>query len=268
MKKIIYFVIIIAFASIGLSAQKDYTYRGYAHNAGTLQKSQFRYSLFSFAEYGISDKVTILAHPLWIFMSPDISVRWNLIDNGESSLSIIHGISCPTPILSLVARKGTGGIISPEFDIPFMIGINNGIISSYAMNNDNILTAGLSLEFALFNNSLEPGSTIDLPIISPRDNVFYKNFGIDIHLGAEGKLSGKFDYFGKSEFFIFPFQDKEFKAEYGNTNRFFGELTGMAFWNISKKFKLGLGGKLCYGDYPFGNQWHLLPMIDFVKYTK
>lgn len=268
MKKISYFSLIIVFATIGLSAQQSNPFRSYAHNAATMQKAQMRYSLFSFAEYGISDKLTISAHPLWVFMSPDISVRWTLADNGKSKISLTHGISCPTPVLSLVARKGTGGIISPEFDIPFMLSISNGIISSYEINSNHVLTGGLSLEFALLNNSLEPGSTIDLPIISPRNNVFYKNFGIELNIGAEGKLSGKFDYFSKAEIFIFPFQDDEFKAEYGNTNRFFGELTGMAFWNITKKFKLGFGGRLNYGDYPFGTQWHLLPVIDFVKYTR
>lgn len=33
-------------------------------------------------------------------------------------------------------------------------------------------------------------------------------------------------------------------------------------------FKLGVGGKLSYGTYPFGTQWHLIPFIDFVKYIE
>jgi hypothetical protein len=66
---------------------------------------------------------------------------------------------------------------------------------------------------------------------------------------------------------FFPAKNDKYTNEYGETSRFFGEFSGLIFWNLSKKSKLGLGGRLCYGDYPFGTQWHLLPMIDFVRYV-
>lgn len=258
----------IAFTIYGIDAQNDLLIKNYAHNANLLNKSQLRYSLFTFSEYGITDNLTVIAHPLWVFLSPDISLKWKIKVKSNISYSLIHGISCPTPILSLISRSGTGGIISPEFDIPFMIGIKNGILANKILSENNTISAGLAIEFALFNRSLEPGSTIDLPVISPRLNVFYKNVGIEFNIGSEGKISNKFDYYAKAELFAFPFKNKDFSDEYGDTNKLFGELTGMAFWNMTKKSKIGLGGRLCYGDYPFGEQWHLLPAIDFVKYTR
>jgi len=268
MKKSILTVLIIVVSLYQINAQSNSPYRNFGHNAENLAKSQLRYSLFTFSEYGINDQITLIAHPLWVFLSPDISLKWNLSKNSTTVISLMHGLSCPTPILSLISRKGTGGVISPEFDIPFMLAIKNGILANYHFYDNHVFSAGLAIEFALFNDKLEPGSSIDLPVIAPRFNVFYRNPGIEFNIGVEGKLYKKFDYYTKTELFLFPFQNKNFKEEYGNTNGFFGELTGMAFWNISKKFKLGLGGRLCYGSYPFGTQWHLLPAIDFVKYTK
>lgn len=268
MKKLSILAFIIAFIIYGIDAQNDLVIKNYSHNANLLNKSQLRYSLFSFSEYGVTDNITLVAHPLWVFLSPDISLKWKLKEKGNTRYSLIHGISCPTPILNLISRSGTGGIISPEFDIPFMISIKNGILANKKINDQNILFGGITVEFAMFNNSLEPGSTIDLPIISPRLNVFYKNLGVEFNLGAEGNISEKFDYYTQTKLFLFPLKDKEFSDEYGNTNKLFGEITGMVFWNLKKKCKLGFGGKLCYGNYPFGDQWHLLPAIDFVKYTR
>lgn len=105
-----------------------------------------------------------------------------------------------------------------------------------------------------------------MPIISPRNTVFYKKLELNASLGAEGKIIGKFDYYSKAQLFVFPLKNTDYQREYGTTSKFFSEINGLIFWNTSKTCKLGIGGKLCYGDYPFGEQWHLLPFIDFVKY--
>lgn len=250
-----------------MAAQSDIPFRNYAYTSDIMPKGHFRYSLFSNTEYGLTDNITIAAHPLWLFLSPSVEARWELLQKNNYAVSVYHGIVCPTPILSLVSRKGTGGFISPEFEIPFMLSLRNGVLSTYNLAPEQRLTGEFEFEFALFNDALEPGSSIDLPIISPRNAVYYKNAGLNLALGMEGKIRGKFDYYSKAEVFLFPFKDEEYKVEYGNTSSYFGEMTGLAFWNIARKFKLGFGGRLSYGDYPFGTQWHLLPMLDFVKYV-
>jgi len=58
----------------------------------------------------------------------------------------------------------------------------------------------------------------------------------------------------------------KYEKEYPeNSTDFFMEINGGIFWNIVKSAKLGVTAKLCYGKYPFGTQWHLLPYLDFVK---
>lgn len=250
-----------------VTAQTDAVFRSYAHTSDLIPKGNFRYSLFSNMEYGLTDNVTIEAHPIWMFLSPSVEVKWGILNKNGKAFSIYHGIACPTPILSIVSREGTGGFISPEFRIPFMLSVRNGIVSTHNLAPKQRVTYECGFEIALFNDELEPGSSIDLPIISPRNAVYYKNAGFNLALGLEGKIRGKFDYFSKAEVFLFPFNDQEYELEYDNSNMYFGEMTGLAFWNITQKFKLGIGGRLSYGDYPFGTQWHLLPMLDFVKYA-
>jgi len=238
----------------------------YANESFLLSKGQYRYSLFTKAEYGLSDKITVRAHPLWIFFAPSVDIKWQLNSAGKKNISFIHGISCPTPAMNLFALKGTGGLISPEFDIPFMLSWRNGVIYSKELKKGHTITGELAIEFAIFNENLLPGSSIDLPVISPRNAVYYKNVGVDVSFVAEGKIIGKFDYYSKSQIFVFPSNNDRYALEYNETSRFFVESTVLIFWNLSKKCKLGFGGRLCFGDYPFGTQWHLLPMLDFVRY--
>lgn len=249
-------------------SQDNNTFINYSKSAKVLPKGDFRYSLFGQTEVGLSDKLTISAHPIMLFVSPSIDLKYNILENEKYSISTIHGANCPTLLLNLVKTKGTGGFISPEFEIPFMLSIRNGIIGTYQYAPNHILTGTILFEFALFNCSLEPGTSIDLPIISPRSAVYYKNAGFDLTLSAEGKICSKFDYAGKAELFLFPFKNEKNDIEYGKTaNSIFSEFSGLVFWNITPSFKLGAGARLYYGYYPFGEQWHLLPLLDFVKYV-
>lgn len=254
-------------SSVIVNAQDTRDFKPYMRNAGLMKKGDVRYSLLTNGEYGLSDNLTLNLHPVWIFMAPSVSLKWNLRKSDKHTLSIINGISSPTPAMRLFATSGTGGLISPEFEIPVMISVKNGIMATGKIGDNHLISGEFAIEFALFNSNLEPGSSIDLPIISPRNFVYYKNVGVDFALAAEGIVAGKLDYYSKVQVFIFPVDDKGYKEEYLDTGRFFGEWTGLLFWNTGKSFKIGAGTRLCYGDYPFGTQWHLLPKLDFVKYV-
>jgi hypothetical protein len=264
-KNLIFLFVLIFY--IKIDAQDSSAVKTYIHNATLMGKGDIRYSIFSNGEYGLSDKLTMMVHPLWVFMAPSVTLKWNLKRSDHFTLSMIHGISSPTPAMRLFATSGTGGLISPEFDIPLMLSVRNGFIVTRKLDENHRISSEFSVEFALFHSKIEPGSSIDLPIISPRNAVYYKNVGFDFSLAAEGKLTGKLDYYTKGQIFLFPFEDKEYKEQYLETSRYFGEWTTMLFVNTGVSFKIGAGARLCYGDYPFGTQWHLLPQLDFLKYV-
>lgn len=268
MRVIITILILAINIVIGFSQENNDGLINYSKSANLLPKGDFRYSLFGQTEVGLSDKLTLSAHPIMLFLSPSIDLKYYIMKDKDYSVSLIHGVNCPTLLLNLVKSKGTGGFISPEFEIPFMLSIRNGIIATYKYTANHRLTGMIMFEFALFNSSLEPGTSIDLPIISPRSAVYDKNAGFDFALSTEGKIWSTFDYACKAEQFLFPFENTKYDSEYDKgTNQYFTELSGLVFWNITPSFKLGAGARLSYGNYPFGEQWHLLPILDFVKYV-
>jgi len=243
--------------------------RLYDESAIVISDYSFKYSLFANAEYNIKENISLQGHPLMLFLSPSLSVKYNFYNNNNLLISSVHGFNYPTLFMRLIKGKGTGGFISPEFNIPHIFSINNSIIATIILNKNHFLTGSFGMEFALNNSKLEPGTSIDLPLILPRSMVYYKNMGFNLKFIGEGNLFEDFNYHLKNEFFFFPVKDDVYDYEYQNTsNSFFWELTGNIFWNIRNTFKLGIGSKLCYGTYPFGIKWHLIPVIDFVKFIK
>lgn len=262
-----YVLIYLLLLNSAIAQCKMNNFRLYGESANMPQKYSFKYSIFEEAEYGISEKLSVKGHPIMIFFSPSVSVKYNFHKENNLTISSIHGFNYPSFLMNLVKSKGTGGFISPEYKIPFLLSLRNSILATLLLEGNVFLTGILGFELALNNFDLDPGTSVDLPIILPRSMVYYKNYGFTIMISAEGVLINNFDFHFKSELFLFPFESDRYDYEYQETsNSIFWELSGNLFWNIRKSFKMGIGTRLSFGTYPFGNQWHLLPFIDFAKY--
>ena len=265
----LYILIVILSSSSIFSQDENSTFRFYDETANVINKSDYRFSLFKNTEYGITDDLSISAHPLLLFVNPSIDVKYNFYKKDDLMISSIHGINYPTLMMNTLKGPGTGGFISPEFKIPVMFSIRNGVLATYKLDNSHFLTGKFAFEFALNNSDLSPGTSIDIPVILPRTMVYYKSIGFDVVIASEGSIWHTLDYHASTEFFLFPFGGTDYEKEYSeNSTDFFMEISGGCFWNIVKSAKLGITGKLCYGQYPFGTQWHLIPYVDFVKFVE
>ncbi len=243
-------------------------FRFFSFNASIITRKSLDLSLLSKNEYGLSDNLSVLSHPITLFLSPSVDIKWKHYEDNKFEYSTIHGLNYPTPLLRIISMKGTGGIISPEFNIANMISIRNGIIGTYCISENRFLSGKFIFEFALGNSNLDEGTSIDLPIIAPRSAVYYKDIGFNLGLSYEEKISGYFDYLAEFGVFIFPYEKNtipESQSAYirQNQQNFFFESTLAVIWNGSKRFQLGFGLQLLYGNYAFGKEWHLLPYIDF-----
>jgi hypothetical protein len=210
-------------------------------------------SLFRLSSYQLTEKLKIKAHPVYFFLNPAIEVNWIHKENSKSTLASYHKISYPSIMLNFIKKEGTLGIISNEFEIPQMVAIGNGIIFSNELDNGTYWTAKAGIEFSIGGSKLDSRTAIDLPVIAPRDEVYYRTYGFNLLIGAEGPFYGKFRYVAVTEGFLFP----------SDGSRFYWENSLKLVWKISENFRLCGGAFLSYGQYEFGNQWHLLPALDF-----
>ena len=234
------------------SITKNYWTNGTACN---IPKHRWELGLFTASRYGITNNLELSAHPLMFFLMPQVKVKVGWGEYSGFILATEHGIFYPTQFMRLVATKGTGGLISPEFTIPQMFAISNRFLVSFRPFKKAILTAHAGIAFSVKFGPLDPRSTIDLPVIYPRLAVFYNQPEFDVGIDFRGKFVPRFGWLFNVENFIVC----------GTQNNYFMENKGvLAYTSKKEKLQIEAGYKLCFGRYPAGPQWHLLPVIDLV----
>jgi hypothetical protein len=231
---------------------KNYWTGGTACN---IPKNRWELALFTASRYGINDKLELSAHPLMFFLMPQVTLKVGWGKYSGFTLATEHGIFYPTLFMQLVSRKGTGGLISPEYTIPQMFAVYNRFLVSYSPFNKALLTAHTGIAFSVKFGPLDPQSTIDLPVIYPRLAVFYNEPEFDAGIDFRGKFIPRFGWLLNFENFFVC----------GTPQNYFLENKGvLAYTSKKETLRLEAGYKLCFGKYPYGPQWHLLPVIDLV----
>jgi len=223
--------------------------------ACNIPHKRWELGLFTASRYGITDRLELSAHPLMFFLMPQVKLKAGWGSYSGFRLATEHGIFYPTVFMRLVATEGTGGLISPEFDIPQMFAISNRFLVSYGSVKDGLLTAHAGITFSVKFGSLDPQSTIDLPVIYPRLAVFYNQPEFDAGIDFRGEFIPRFGWLFNVENFIVC----------GTPQNYFMENKGvLAYTSKKESLRVEAGYKLCFGRYPAGPQWHLLPVIDLV----
>ncbi len=238
----------------GLSQSQDQFNKNWSSGtAFLLSEGRMEIGIFQPLRYGWSKSFEFSIHPLAAFIIPNLSLKWSHGQNNRYFFATRHSIIYPTLLLRTVSKQGTGGLISPEFDIPHMISIYNEVVMSKEVLANHLLSIKAGVNFALKSSDLDQRSTIDLPIIFPRLAVYYHGLSYRFGSDLQGKFFRRWDYLVDSEIFYTPAGDENFAFEH----------EGLLLWNKSERFQFSIGYKLVYGEYPYGTQWHLLfPMLD------
>ncbi len=231
------------------------------HTAYVVGEGRFEVGVFDELRYGVSENVEISAHPLWMFVMPNVSAKIAWVPLAKAQISTRHALVYPTLLLGLLAREGTGGILPPTTEVPHIFGLTNELLVSGQLSASHTLTWKGGVHVApRSGGSSTPGTefvTIDLPLIYARTAAYHSAATVHSGLALDGPLLGAFSFLIGADMFFLPGLDEgRFAFEQGTTLR----------WNASQTWILQAGYKLVVGSYPFGNQTHLLPTAD-VKWS-
>jgi hypothetical protein len=223
--------------------------------AFTIPEHRLELGLLTASRYGINNNIELSAHPVMFILMPQVNVKVGWGEFSGFRLATEHGILYPTQFMRLVATKGTGGLISPEFTIPQMFAVTNRFLVSLRPFRKAILTAHAGISFSVKFGPLDPWSTIDLPVIYPRFAVFYSQPEFDLGLDFRGQFIPRLGWLFNLQNFVVC----------GTEHNYFLENKGvLVYTSVKKTIRVEAGYKLCFGKYPAGPQWHLLPVIDLV----
>ncbi len=234
--------------------QEDGWFSASNGSAMVLPAKSWNAAIFQPLRYGLTGRLEISAHPLLFPLLPNLAVKWQHAQNSRYCFSSRHSLYYPTILMRLLAREGTGGIISPEFTIPHMVAFTNEALLTRLITKGHSVTAKVGLALCLFR-SAEPDArtTIDLPLVFPRLQVFYHQYNLRAGLESLKRVGGQWYYLVDADGFFTPGAEEKWAMEH----------KGLLLWNKSQRTQFSFGYKLVYGQYPFGTQWHLLaPLID------
>lgn len=229
--------------------------------ARLLPGGRLEVGIFQPLRYGYSSTMEISTYKISTFLLPNLNLKIARNSRRGWRVATRHGLVYPTPMLRWLqsplgmelGEPDKFALISPEFHIPQMISISNEILLTRKMDNEIELTIKGGFSFAL-GQRLQRRASIDLPLIFPRMSVYYNRilfrFGSDLNKALKGRWSYLMDY----DLFLLPGGNEDFAFEH----------KALLKWTKSETFQLQFGYKLTAGEYPFGTQAHLLPVLDLV----
>ena len=255
---LIYFVLTFLFFAELCAQSAPFLNRWSYHTAYLMRKNKYESGLVQPFRYGISNRVEFTTNVLQNFVVPNAGVKIFLACPKGFQMASEHGLQYNTLLFRLLSRKGTGGVLSPQFSFPNMFTFSNAFLVTKQVFDTAYVTARAGIFFGMRDGYLSPLATVDLPIIYPRTSHLFNTCTFRLGADIRGKIKRSWSYLFDLQFFVLPVKE----------HNFFMENTGTIMCNLGKNARIKGGYKLCSGDYPFGKQWHLLPTLDIVFGSK
>jgi hypothetical protein len=227
-----------------------------ADTADLLPAGRTEIGLFGAARLGLSSDVELQAHPLWFFIAPHFGAKVHLVSGDSWAVSSRHSLSYPSPLLGLLSREGTGGVLPLETDVPHIINLTQDVLATLALREDQRVTvrAGVRLAVSSGDSTLP---TIDVPVVYPRTAAWHEGFSAEAGISWSGRVySALFGGVSVDLFWLPAGEDS------GDSWHYALEATPHLTWRITESWALMGGAKLVQGTYPFGEQSHVLPLVD------
>ena len=221
--------------------------------ADVLPKGRWETGVFSPFRIGIRDGTELDFHPLWAILAPHISIKQQLQEKDGWRFAVRQSISYPTHLLRFFSKAGIAGIIPPDVAIPHIVGSDTSLLATRDLNDNHQFTGWFRVK-AGFGIGESTYHTIDAPLVYPRTAVLQNGIGAEIGVRFAGSLIKDLGYRVDVEGWWLP------TAE----GSFFQENYLYATWQPSSRFSAQVGCITSYGQFPYGDNWHIMPGFDLM----
>ncbi|MEA1881191.1 MAG: hypothetical protein U9N31_02150 [Candidatus Marinimicrobia bacterium] len=193
-------------------------------------------------------------------LMPNVSYKYPITRFGEWQRTVRYQVAYPTmalrwfqsPLGMKLGEPDMFALISPEFHIPQMLSFYGELIGSTGSNEAGFVTVYGGIGIGLGGEKLDSRTSIDLPGFYPRFSIYHNGILIKAGGGYLRQFKERWSYTMDYDMFIMP----------GGEGRYAFEHLGFLIWTKSNRFRLLFGYKLIAGEYPYGSQAHLLPLVD------
>ena len=159
--------------------------------ARTLEQGRLETGVFQRARYGLTDQTELALHPLLALAAPHMGVKVRWTDGATVALATRHTVDWPTPLLSLTAREGSGGLLPPDVEVPQVLGTSHHLLASLEAAAQVLVTARVGLHFGTTFGSGRLHD-LELPLLFARTAHYTHGptleAGLDLDLRVVGPL--------------------------------------------------------------------------------
>ena len=221
-------------------------------NAYPIENSVRHMGIFQPYIYGMKNDFEISIHPILFLIKPNVQLKKIHGEFRGVGLASRYSFDYPTQLLKLIQREGKYGILSKDPDIgkiPHLLFFQGEWFVTKKITSF-LLTGKLGMSICP-GCELDKRHLVDLPLAYPRMAIYHygisANSGVDLDYNHTEKISIKTDF----DFLFLPEED------------IFLEHKLLFNYQFSTKYTLSTGYKLTYGNYPYGKQLDIFPLIDF-----
>lgn len=223
--------------------------------ARTLPRGCLEVGIFGPLRWGVTDRLELAFHPLLAFVAPQLDATFAWGEIGAVEVASHHGLLYPTPLMRLLAREGTGGIVPHDVTYPHILATSHHLRLSRALGAQLLtLRAGgrLARHLTRFDGP-RFWSEVEWHLVRPRTAAWFSGWSVDAGLALEGPLWRSLGYRVALDGFLMP----------GLRGDKAAEGTVLATWRPRATLQLRLGAMLSWCEFPYGNRLSIpLPLAD------
>jgi hypothetical protein len=239
--------------------QEPVSWERWSENTAFLMPAgKWESGIFQPFRLGLSGRVELRSNALLMPMLPNVGIKAALGEGNQVSWASEHSVSYPTLFLNLVSMKGTGGLISPQFDFPFMISLSNSLLASFRAGSSTLVTAHAGIAITFRSSKPDYQSSIDIPFIYQRMAHFYDGASLRTGISVKKALVRKLFWEEAFRFFLIT----------RSHDNLFLENAGTLMWTSHRSFRIKAGYIVSWGNYPFGIHLQMWPSVDILFGSK
>lgn len=241
-------------------------------SALTVERGRLEMGAFSSAAYGLTDRVELRAHPVGLFVFPALGAKvnwWSAYARGLCPCRVSerawwfstgHRLFVPSPLLHLVAKEGSGGLLPANAAIPFSLGMmNEAILTRDLLGHLWSLRAGLTVSAGRSDEL----PMVEFPFLYSTLASLHSPFVVHMGLAVEGTIWGPLDYEFVPRMVMFR-PDEDIPWPGSDTPMAYSQETKLQLHvRLGEHHRLSGGAALVVARYPVGVRSFLVPTVDY-----
>ena len=218
----------------------------------TLPKGRFDFGLLNPLVVSVSDRVDLFTHPLLDVLLPNIGVKVNWLHYKDIYFSTRHRLSYATLLLNTISNPGTGGVLPADNTIPQIFTLDTQALGTYATQRHIISVIIGGKVAAKFPNVVF--DTIDFPLLFSSTASYHAPIVFQATAGYRLLATKKIAFLFDGGAYLMPQPLGAIEVRQST----------QVLFSFSRFFSMTAGYLATYGQYPYGSDWKIFPLLDMV----